>query len=333
MQFPLRDPQFRADIEAARLAGWLAKRAAHPRCCALRSNGEVCKGLALPGKERCYVHDRAAASGRKRRPNKCAPSPARKHSRVMRSAWSTSAWCLGWTVELPRDAEADLVARLRDEGFHMDWISPKVLDWLRWKVVTLHRQGRFEADWNRLVDELRRRDAATGDAPEGVDLPDYSEASHLHCWHPRLTLKPGNVFTPIRQGRGRTATAAQLAARDAAIRDEQSMKAQAWRPRIGGPLTPAERLQLDRAAERDERRGGTAHMALARATIENWRRYTIEHPRLEPEHPPGEAALAAQREVAERVRRERKRFVLDEDGQVAHPARHRAGRSSRSEGW
>lgn len=329
MERNFANPEFRAATEAARLAGWLAERARHPRCCALRADGEPCRHLALPGRDRCHIHGGVGTNRRRRATVKGEANTSRAHERRLSCAWAVSPWCPGWTVELPPDVEADMQERLRAEGLRLDWISSQVADWLRWRVVQARRRGRLDADWGRLVDELRRRDAATGDAPEGIELPDFSEASRAYCWRPRLTLKPGSKVASAHPGHRRTASPAQLAARDQAIREA----AQEWKPQIGGRLTPTEREQLARATARDGHQGGgTAHMDRVQAAIEAWRRVAAERQPVEPVRPVDPVALDVQLEVAARVRAERRGFEVGEDGQVVERRPARA-RSARTDGW
>ena len=106
MKHPLRDPQFRAEIEAARLRGWWVARALQPRCCALRSNGQPCRQGALPGQDRCHYHAPSAVARARRERGQGASNPSREHTRQLRRAWAVSPWCPGWTVQLPLTVEA-----------------------------------------------------------------------------------------------------------------------------------------------------------------------------------------------------------------------------------
>lgn len=260
---PFSDPEIlRAALRASKIgfARWLATA---PRCAAIRRDGTPCQGFPCKGSDRCRAHLGPARD----------PSPQRAHASLMRQAWRISPWVVGFTVELPREAEARLAEMLAAAGLRMDWLSPCTADWLRWRFVGLMRSGQLQHGWDAVQGRLRARDAKDGPQPDTrqlQDMPDFTAASEAHCWHPKLTT--ARPWQPARKGRGRAAT---HEARDKAaarrLSDYAASQA-AWQPSVGPVrLQAAERAMLERAQAIDQRQGSAHMVEAARRAIEGGR--------------------------------------------------------------
>jgi len=205
------------------VAGWRALALA-PRCCALNRFGQPCQQPVKAAGDRCRFH----VPGRIRAKHKPATglhAARQQHAARLRALWRRDPWHAGFTVVLDDEPRRALAVWLRANGVHLEWLPPMLVDWVTWRFVQLVRRDELAGPAaDRVLDELRRRDALVPDEPTGA-VGDLTRASAFYAWRPKLELVSEWV-QPSRRKR-RLASEAQLQRREH-LREQEREVGRAW---------------------------------------------------------------------------------------------------------
>lgn len=256
------DPSEAVDAEGGdRLSFWQYSWLA-PRCAALNRFGQPCGNLARKDSGFCRYHSGDQRPRWARKP-RGPDNPQRAHRREMEHVWRRDPWVPGFTCIVDDEARQVFLDWLDGHRVHLDWLAPALANWLTWQFVGLVRRGQlYEMEGDVVIEELRRRDAATADPPAGGCVEDMTANSEAFAWRPRLKLK-GKWVQPQTDARTHP-PGVRLP-----IRRKETRNAPTWKPLIGAArLTADERMALAHAEERDRMLGGgTREVRKARERI------------------------------------------------------------------